>query len=109
MRSFTAQIEFDPETRLYVGVVPDVPGAHTQGATRSELAANLREVIALCLDTAPESVVIELDPGRSIYGALAEFGPAPSAEEIDEARREAWAKFYDEDAAWFEGLTDNRS
>ena len=93
MHNFTAQIEFDPETRLYVGVVPDVPGAHTQGATHDELAANLREVVALCLNTPPESVVIELDPGRSIYGTLAEFGPAPSAEEIDEARREAWAKW----------------
>ena len=32
-------------------------------------------------------------PRRSSYGALAHLGPAPSAEEIDEARREAWANF----------------
>jgi len=32
-------------------------------------------------------------PLRSLYGALAHLGPAPSAEEIDEARREAWANF----------------
>jgi hypothetical protein len=30
---------------------------------------------------------------RSLLGALADLGPAPSAEEIDEARREAWANF----------------
>ena len=30
-------------------------------------------------------------PRRSSYGALAHLGPAPSAEEIDEARREMWA------------------
>ena len=33
----------------------------------------------------------------SLWGALAHLGPAPSAEEIDEARREAWAHFPRED------------
>ncbi len=32
-------------------------------------------------------------PWRSFFGALAHLGPAPSAEEIDEMRREAWANF----------------
>ena len=36
-------------------------------------------------------------PYRSLRGALADLGPAPSAEEIDEARREAWANFPRED------------
>jgi hypothetical protein len=36
-------------------------------------------------------------PHRSLWGALAHLGPAPSAEEIDEARREAWANFPRED------------
>jgi hypothetical protein len=36
-------------------------------------------------------------PFRSLWGALAHLGPAPSAEEIDEARREAWANFPRED------------
>ena len=31
-KTFVAYIEWDPETRLYVGIVPGVPGAHTQGA-----------------------------------------------------------------------------
>jgi hypothetical protein len=30
-------------------------------------------------------------PAGSMRGALADLGPAPSAGEIDEARREAWA------------------
>lgn len=34
---------------------------------------------------------------RSLYGLCADLGPAPSAEEIDQARREAWANFPRED------------
>ncbi|MBX3011327.1 MAG: type II toxin-antitoxin system HicB family antitoxin [Caldilineaceae bacterium] len=50
MQTFTAYIEFDPETQLYVGTIPSIPGAHTQGATLDELQANLKEVLALCLE-----------------------------------------------------------
>jgi predicted RNase H-like HicB family nuclease len=49
MRTFAAYVEWDPETKLYVGVVPGIPGAHTQGASLDELNANLREVLELCL------------------------------------------------------------
>ena len=49
MRTFTAYVEWDPETRLYVGVIPGVPGAHTQGATLDELQRNLKEVLEVCL------------------------------------------------------------
>ena len=41
MTTFTAYIEFDEETQLYVGVVPGVPGAHTQAPSLDELRANL--------------------------------------------------------------------
>ena len=50
MRTFTAYIEFDPETELYVGTVPGIPGAHTQAATLDELQENLKEVLELCLE-----------------------------------------------------------
>jgi predicted RNase H-like HicB family nuclease len=50
MTTFTAYIEWDPETKLYVGIVPGIPGAHTQGATLDELQTNLKEVLALCLE-----------------------------------------------------------
>ena len=43
----TAYIEKDPETGLYVGIVP---GAHTQAETLDELNKNLKEVLELCLE-----------------------------------------------------------
>lgn len=56
-RTFIAYVERDPETGLYVGIVPGLPGAHTQAASLEELRDNLREVIQLVLETAgvPES------------------------------------------------------
>ena len=50
MKSFTAYVEYDPETKMYVGIIPGVPGAHTQGASLDELQANLQEVLELCLE-----------------------------------------------------------
>ena len=50
MKTFTAYIEFDPDTKLYVGIVPGLPGAHTQAATLDELHQNLKEVVELCLE-----------------------------------------------------------
>ena len=47
MKTFTAVVEKDSDTDLYVGYVPGFPGAHTQGETLDELHANLREVIGL--------------------------------------------------------------
>ena len=56
MAIFTAYIEFDPETNLYIGLVPSIPGAHTQGKTLTELQENLQEVLELCLEVQPEVV-----------------------------------------------------
>ena len=50
MRTFSAYVEWDPETKLYVGVIPGIPGAHTQGASLDELQRNLKEVLELCLE-----------------------------------------------------------
>ena len=50
MRNFSAVIERDPETGLFVGFVPGFPGAHSQGATLDELNASLREVISMLLE-----------------------------------------------------------
>lgn len=49
-RTFTAYIEHDPETGLYVGTVPGLPGGHSQGASLDELTQNLQEVIELILE-----------------------------------------------------------
>jgi predicted RNase H-like HicB family nuclease len=50
MRTFTAYVEFDPDTKLYVAIVPGIPGAHTQAPTLDELQNNLKEVLELCLE-----------------------------------------------------------
>jgi len=50
MRTSAASAEWDPDTSLYVGIVPGIPGAHTQGATLDELHQNLEEVVQLCLE-----------------------------------------------------------
>jgi predicted RNase H-like HicB family nuclease len=54
--TFTAYVEFDPETKLYVGIIPGIPGAHTQAATLDELSQNLREVLELCMEENPDSI-----------------------------------------------------
>ena len=50
MRTFTAVVERDPQTKLFVGYVPGFTGAHSQGATLEELRENLREVISMLLE-----------------------------------------------------------
>jgi predicted RNase H-like HicB family nuclease len=50
MKTFTAIVERDPETKLYVGYVPGLSGAHSQGDTLDELQDNLREVIEMLLE-----------------------------------------------------------
>jgi predicted RNase H-like HicB family nuclease len=50
MKTFTAIIERDIETNLYVGYIPGFPGAHSQGKTIDELQKNLREVLDMLLE-----------------------------------------------------------
>jgi predicted RNase H-like HicB family nuclease len=50
MRAFTAVVEKCPDTGLYVGYIPGLPGAHTQAETLDELHDNLREVIEMLLE-----------------------------------------------------------
>ena len=50
MKHFTAVIERDADTGLYVGWVPGFVGAHTQGETLDELRANLQEVVEMLLE-----------------------------------------------------------
>ncbi len=59
MKSYTAVIERDPTTGLYVGYVPGFPGAHTQGGTLDELRENLREVIGLLLEDGEPEMEVE--------------------------------------------------
>jgi predicted RNase H-like HicB family nuclease len=50
MNTFTAVVEKDSDTNLYVGYVPGFPGAHSQGETLDELQGNLCEVIEMLLE-----------------------------------------------------------
>ncbi|MBN3909114.1 MAG: type II toxin-antitoxin system HicB family antitoxin [Nostoc sp. NMS1] len=59
MKTFTAIIERDPDTKFYVGYVPGFPGAHSQGETLDELQENLREVIEMLLED--EDLVFETE------------------------------------------------
>jgi predicted RNase H-like HicB family nuclease len=50
MRTFSAVVEKDSETGLFVGYVPGFPGAHSQAESLDELSENLQEVIAMLLE-----------------------------------------------------------
>ncbi len=50
MRNYTAVIEQDADTDLFVGHIPGWQGAHSQGATIDELLDNLREVVEMLLE-----------------------------------------------------------
>ena len=50
MRTYTAVIERDRTTGLYVGYVPGWAGAHSQGESLDELRENMAEVIAMLLE-----------------------------------------------------------
>lgn len=56
MKTFTAVVERDTETGLYVGYVPGFPGAHSQGETPEELSDNLREVLEMLLEDGDHSL-----------------------------------------------------
>jgi hypothetical protein len=55
------------------------------------------KVIAQALPEAERDLSEYPRPLKSLRGLCADLGPAPSAEEIDQARREAWANFPRED------------
>jgi hypothetical protein len=52
----------------------------------------VREAIDKMLADAPEAL-LRKTPTRSLGGLLAKYGPAPSAEEMDENRAEMFANF----------------
>ncbi len=58
---FTAQIERDKSTGLYVGIVPNLPGAYTQAESLDELQKNLKEVVELCVEKLSEDELNNLE------------------------------------------------
>jgi predicted RNase H-like HicB family nuclease len=62
-RTFTAYIERDQETGLYVGTIPGLSGGHSQGATLDELRRNLQEVVELILEEREsQGEIVEIEP-----------------------------------------------
>ena len=53
---FQALIEQD-EDGMYVGIVPDLKGCHTQARSLSELEKRLREAITLCVSVEKSHIV----------------------------------------------------
>ena len=49
-RCYTAYIEKDTESGLFIGIVPGITGAHTCAESMDELQNKLQEVISLCLE-----------------------------------------------------------
>ena len=56
---FTIVIQKDPTTSFYVGYVPGMVGAHSQGETINELKENLKEAISLCIEEEEPIIVSE--------------------------------------------------
>lgn len=59
MRTYTAVVEKDRETGLYVGYIPGLPGAHSQGENLEELRENLQEVLEMLLEEGEPQVEAE--------------------------------------------------
>jgi hypothetical protein len=63
--------------------------AHEKGVTADEL---VRAAIDKIIGDVPD-VAAPKEPSLSLRGLLAKYGPAPSAEEIDQHRTEMFANF----------------
>ena len=63
--------------------------AQERGLSADQL---IQEAIHKILADAPEPSASK-EPTRSLRGLLSKYGPAPSAEEIDESRAEMFANF----------------
>lgn len=50
MKTFTAVIEKCPQTGLFIGFIPGMPGAHSQAESLDELNHNLQEVVTMLLE-----------------------------------------------------------
>jgi predicted RNase H-like HicB family nuclease len=59
-QAFTAIAEKCHDTNLFVGYVPNMPGAHSQAKTLDELHHNLREVIEMLLEDGEQAKDIGL-------------------------------------------------
>ncbi|AFY81752.1 hypothetical protein [Oscillatoria acuminata] len=61
-----------------------------QLAKQLSLSDKVRLIEQLALEIQRELPPTDSQPRRSLWGLCADLGTAPSAEEIDEARRDVW-------------------
>ena len=80
MKLFTAIIEKDIDTNLYVGYVPGFVGAHSQGETLNELRENLQEVIEMLFDDPAITAVEDMALAKMIAEGI--NGKNVSREEV---------------------------
>jgi predicted RNase H-like HicB family nuclease len=66
MKTYTAVVERDRVTNLFVAYVPGFPGAHTQAETLDELQINLREVVGMLLEDGEPRLEAEFVKTQSI-------------------------------------------
>lgn len=69
MRNYTAVIEQNSDTGLYVGHIPGWPGAHSQGATVDDLLVHVREVVGMLLEEGAPQVDAQLHEFTTSYEA----------------------------------------
>jgi predicted RNase H-like HicB family nuclease len=55
VKTYTAYIEWDPETQMYTGIVPEVAGVQTQAVSIEEVQANLKELLDLSFKETDET------------------------------------------------------
>ncbi len=66
MRTYTAVIEKCPDTGLFVGHIPGMRGAHSQGEPLDELNRNLKEVVELLLEDGEPEMETEFVGTQSV-------------------------------------------
>ncbi len=65
-KSYSVVVEKCPDTGLYVGQVPGIPGVHSQGATLQELRENILDVLKQETDFLMDELISLYRRSRSI-------------------------------------------
>ncbi len=71
---YSLTLAWDPDDRIFVVTVPELPGCRTHGATYEEAAANAREAIALWVEVARDHGDVVPEP-RVVRHPLDEDAP----------------------------------
>lgn len=94
MRTYTAVAEKDKDTGLYVGYVPNFPGAHSQGETLDELQQNLREVLEMLLEDEVPQIEAEFVGTQQIIfsGKFSAFSVTSCQTSLCSSGMSSWVK-----------------